>query len=124
VLLLAGCGESLPEGKPRAAISGTVTVDDKPLADGVVAFISQAEGVNDTLPVTDGKFSGEVTAGERRVEIVGYKEAEAQAAGGYTPPGGATTSKENYLPAKYNTESTMKETVAAGKTFDFKVTSE
>jgi len=70
LLLLVGCGPAAPKLYP---VSGTVTLDGQPLADGKIYFRTVENGQVDTLPVTAGKFSGQVLAGPRRVEIVAYK---------------------------------------------------
>jgi len=116
-----GCGGGAAT-RPKTKVSGTVTLDDKPLAEGEIAFTKTAEGVADSLPIKDGKFEGDVSLGERKVEIRAFKEVAQQGAEGMYKDQ-PMSSKENYLPAKYNSESTFKETVAAGKKFDFKVTS-
>ena len=60
-------------------------------------------------PVQNGSFKGPVKPGKKRVEIRAYRDAKSQAAGdmykGQEMPGGA--GKENYLPGRFNTESTM-----------------
>jgi len=121
---LAGCGPSdLPGTRATVPVSGSVSVDGQPLADGEVHFTKSPE-IDEIILVKNGKFEGQASAGERIVKIYGFREAKpAEAPGGYTPPGGAAPSKENYIPAQYNEESTMKETVEANKTFEFKVTS-
>jgi hypothetical protein len=111
--VVAGCN-SAPVEKPRVAVSGNVTLDGQPLPDGEIGFVSTAEGVNDTLPIQQGKFSGQVSVGERKVEIRAYREVKAVGAGGYVPPG-AETSKENFIPAKYNTDSKLTANVEPGK---------
>lgn len=117
---LHGCGG--PAETPKAKVSGTVTLDDKPLADGEITFETRAAGVREVLPIKDGKFEGEVQIGERRVEIGAYREAKA-ATDMYGSD--APITKENYIPARYNTETKEKATVTAAgpNSFDFKVTS-
>lgn len=113
-LLLSACGSSEDKKYP---VNGTVSVDGKPLADGSVKFVS--EGDFDSLEVKDGKFSGEVREGEHKVEIYGYREAESSAASEMYGAD-AEASKENFLPDKFNTNSTTNETVSADGSNDFK----
>src|SRR5260370_36447839 len=70
-LFVAGCGESPP---PLVQVKGTVTVDKHPLAEGNILFITPGQAP-ETLPIKDGAFEGMVQAGERRVEILAYKDA-------------------------------------------------
>jgi hypothetical protein len=119
VLTMLGCqSKSEP---PKAEVSGNVTLDGKPMAEGDITFVTVAEGVRETLPVKDGKFTGMVQIGERQVEIRGYRQSQAATAM-YGP--GAEPSMENYLPERYNAKTTLKASVTpeGPNTFDFKVT--
>ena len=64
VLVLGGCGEPGGDDLPREPISGTVSFDGKPLANGTIQFqpASQAEGMAAGGMVVDGHF--EVPRGE------------------------------------------------------------
>jgi hypothetical protein len=106
--MAAGCGSDVEKTYP---VSGTVTLDGEPLADGEIYFVTPATGQIDILSIENGKFAGEAKAGSRRVEIRAYRVIEAQAADmpGYDPG----ESKENYLPAKYNDESTLNAEISA-----------
>ena len=115
VLTLAafvGCGGG---AKTKAiAVSGTVTVDGQPLADGVVYFKTVQTGVFETFPVKDGEFKGEALEGERRVEISSFRIKIVD------PEGMKSEVKENLIPAKYNVDSTFKETVTRSGPNKFK----
>ena len=51
---MAGCGtESGPE---RFEVSGSVTVDGKPLASGIISMVPEGEGPATGAEVTDGRF--------------------------------------------------------------------
>jgi hypothetical protein len=115
----AGCGG--PKQLPTAEVAGTVNLDGKPLPDGEILFADVAQGANNILPIKDGKFSGRATVGQLRVEIRAYRDV----AGNTEMYGsGAESSKENYLPAQYNTESTLNATVPkeGAKALEFAVT--
>lgn len=58
-LLLAGCGGGTDSSPPRAAVSGTVTLDSQPLKKGVVNFIptGDTEGPMTTAPIEEGNYS-------------------------------------------------------------------
>jgi hypothetical protein len=108
ILLLTGCNSEPTPVK----VSGTVTVDGKPLANGAIYF-SAPGNTPDTLTVTDGRFEGLVKPGEKRVEILGFGKAGAKAepTKGEQPP--APEAKVNTLPSKYNEKTTLKATVTA-----------
>lgn len=101
LLALLGCGS---KGPKRSPVSGTVTLDGKPLAKGVVYFKTVQTGAIDTLPVNDGKFEGQAEEGARRVEINSYRSKTISG-----PMGGEV--QENLVAPRYNSESTLTATV-------------
>src|SRR3954469_13474731 len=58
VLVSGGCGNQGSDDLPREPISGTVTYDGKPLANGTIQFqpASQAEGMAAGGMVVNGRF--------------------------------------------------------------------
>lgn len=118
VVVLSGCGGGRVEAK-KYPVTGTVNVDGQPLADGMVYFKDIAAGVSDSAEIKNGQFTGQAEAGSRRVEIFAYITQTSDMGGA------VTETKVNTLPAKYNTESTLSETVKANgaNSFKFDVTS-
>ncbi|WDI39740.1 hypothetical protein [Bremerella sp. P1] len=117
LLLSLGCTAQSNEPQ-RLPVSGSVSLDGKPLDKGVIYFKTVSKGSVDALDIVAGKFSGEVEPGERRVEISAFRTAS-----GGTP--GMDAGEVNYIPAKYNNKSTLKANVTQGQAneFDFAVTS-
>ena len=112
-LALAGC-DSGPPVKEMTTVSGTVQLDGQPMKEGEVTFSEPAKGAVDTVKVVDGKFEGQIQPGEKRVEIRAYRPGTPNTAM-YGPD--AKAEPENYIPAQYNTNSTVKETIGPeGKT--------
>ena len=121
-----GCGGSDDE-LPREAISGNVTLDGEPLANGYVTF-NPAEGqaTQSGGLVTVGKFSvpreqGPVP-GKYSVSISsGSAEAKLSPAEEQTGmPGHVTSNKaRDPIPAKYNANSTLAAEVKKGGDNDF-----
>ena len=105
---LAGCNDDPAEPK-LTTVSGTVTLDGAPMKEGEITFAEPAKGAVDTIKVVDGKFEGQVQPGQKRVEIRAYRPGTPNTAM-YGPD--AKASPENYIPAKYNTDSTMTATIA------------
>jgi hypothetical protein len=120
----AGCGGG--DELPRQAVSGTVTLDGQPLAQGVIQFrpSSSQEPVPAGAEIKDGTFTiprdQGPTPGNYRVFINSSGETKP-----LTP---AETSGEkmpgimpDLIPAKYNSKSTLTAKVEADKTntFDF-----
>jgi hypothetical protein len=101
-----------------------VTLDGKPLREGRISFITAGQ-VPEIMDIAEGQFAGMVKPGDKRVEIAAYRPVRITSD---VPPavrplmeGG----KENYLPARYHSSSTLTQTVeAAGEnSFEFRLTS-
>lgn len=105
-LLLTGCEKAPP---PKAQVHGKVLVDNEPLKDGLIVFITVGKD-GERLPIKDGAYEGMVECGDRRVEFVAYKETTTVKMEGL--PERAT--KENYLPPKYHSRSDLKREVKPG----------
>jgi hypothetical protein len=103
LLLLAiaplGCGGSGPETYP---VSGTVTFDGQPVPDGDILFVpADGKGLPDPGKIENGEFSFDAKPGPKRVEI----EASRQTGPVDTSMGMAP--RQPYIPACYNTETTL-----------------
>lgn len=81
-----------------------MTLDGKPLAEGEIQFKTVATGALDSIAIQNGAFSGTAEAGSKRVEIYAYKMVTPT---GTTPGMAVEPVKTNYLPARYNTSSTL-----------------
>jgi hypothetical protein len=82
---------------PRYPVSGTVTLDGKPLPEGRIYLKSIADGSVDVMDIKEGQFNGLVEAGDRRVEIRSYITVK-DPMGDYL---------KNTLPAHYSTDSKL-----------------
>ena len=111
-----GCGAKGPATYP---VSGTVTFNGAPLDNGQISLRS-VDG--DATPaggvILEGKFTLQSTAGEKIVEINATREA------GPVDPTMGQAPREQYIPKKYNVESTLRATVAPDgpNTFEFPLT--
>ena len=117
---LVGCGGA-SDSLPRQAVSGSVTLDGKPLEAGSITFDPVDEGkagaVNAGALISGGSYSiprdKGLTPGAYRVSVVaasGKKNAPTSEAPGAPPrkkAGKAT------IPAKYNSRSTLQAEVKA-----------
>jgi len=131
VIVMAGCGGSENE-LPRAAVQGTVSLDGQPLAKGVVRFvpIEETTGPKTTLSITAGKFETEVETGpvlgRHRIEIEstddgGYAQDD-EAAMQELKKSGKRKINVVRVPARYNTNSTLTESVSAQGPNEFQFT--
>ena len=114
--VVAGCGKYSPSVCP---VSGTVSYNDAAVADGSIVFIPADKHLAaDGGKITDGRFAFSARAGQQRVEIRAVREV------GKVIPSMGVKARQSYLPATYNSESTLTaEVVPGGKnqfTFDLK----
>jgi hypothetical protein len=114
-LALDGCGGSERPAAKKYPVSGTVTLDGKPMADGVVYFKTAATGAVDAANVKDGKFQGDAQAGDRVVEVSSFR-AEIKETG----PGMKTEVQQNLVAKKYNLETTLSAKVKTDGANEFK----
>lgn len=124
ILILAGCG-SRDSSMKTYSVKGMVTLDGKPIPTASV-LLKDPSGQLRTCVATvqEGVLKGESTAGEKSVEITAFRIAK-----GKTVPGadgtGTEPAMEQYLPEKYNSESTLTVTISPGGTtpLNFELTS-
>lgn len=64
----AGCRPARSHGS-LTEISGTVTVDGRPLDNGVISFVTPTTGDVQVFEVHAGRFAGQARVGERRIEV-------------------------------------------------------
>ena len=120
-LVSCGCGRSVAEKK--YPLSGTVTLDGEPLAEAEIYLLTKETGDVDSVSVRNGTFEGEAKPGNRRVEIRAYREGEPVAP---MPGAEPEPSRVNYIPARYNAESTLTAEVTpeGPNQFTFELTSD
>ena len=125
VVILAGCK---PPGLERAVITGKVTYQDEPVQRGQLRFvpIEGTQGPPAGATIEAGSYTvkalGGVPVGTARVKIKAYHDIDMP--GG--PPTPAATMGvrpgKQYLPDKYNKQSELNVTIAAGEqTLDFEL---
>jgi hypothetical protein len=107
-LTLNGCGPWRKAEPERVPVSGTVTLDGKPLADGLIYFKTIALGTIDSINVANSRFHGKAEPGERRVEISAYEHGTTRPAHGDSMiPMSSQTRGRNVIPSRYNIESVL-----------------
>jgi hypothetical protein len=108
--LAAGCSSS--DGPRLYPVSGTVTFENEPVKEGRILF--RAAGPNGrsySAPIADGAYQLEAEAGEAAVEVTASRliPGKFDRSNGTPEPVG-----EMYIPAKYNTATTLTAEVTAG----------
>lgn len=114
-----GCGPG--DTHPPSPVTGTVTLDGKPLNEGEIGFFPQ-DGSGPLLGrVKGGAFQFDAPAGVNRVEVRSYRVTKLPA----PDVCGRTERKQNVLPERYGQHSKLTAEVKAGgaNRFEFQLTS-
>ena len=109
----AGCRQTVAVTFP---ISGTVTYNGKPLPDGSIVFLpASGPSAADPGTIHDGRFAFSARAGKKKVEIRATREV------GPVNRTMGTRDKQSYIPAQYNSQTTLTAEVVpdGGKPFVF-----
>jgi len=120
-LAVAGCSGYVDE-LPRQAVPGTVTLDGRPMASGVIVFLPSGERKSSTATsgsvlIKNGRFSlprarGLVPATYRIAIYSGMKAK--QRPNPEMSPGQAEAQTEDLVPAKYNTATELEVEIKPG----------
>lgn len=111
-LLALGCSGSSGEG----VVSGEVLLDNAPLPKGLVKFVPTDPKLRPAdAEVKDGKFELRAAPGEYKVEISAPKITGKKNKMYNTPDSKEVEQIEELLPARFNTQSTLKMTVQSGR---------
>lgn len=117
--LLAAAGGCGPSGPATYPVSGTVTFNGEPLPDGYITFFPDDPSVGpEGSEIKNGEFSFRAREGAKTVKI------EASRFVGPLNPVMGLTPKEQYIPEKYNTSSTLTVEVTpdGDNTFNYELT--
>jgi hypothetical protein len=110
-VLVASCSGAGPRTYP---VSGTVTLDGQPLAEGDILFLPLDPALGpDAGQIRDGKFTFQAKAGPKRVAIRASRPSRIPTAMG------ETTIWKNYLPSRYNSQTTLQAEVSPQGNNDF-----
>jgi hypothetical protein len=114
-LAIAGCGP----GDGRVEVSGSVTFDGKPIERGSIVFTPEVKGSPDGGKIIDGQFRLRALVGKHRIKIEASRPT-----GPFVPSMGGHVHEE-YIPARYNSKTTLSEEVTPGgdNSFSFRLTS-
>jgi hypothetical protein len=93
-----GCGKSAPQFVP---VSGTVTLDGQPLAEGFLYFKTIETGALERFDINNGEFKGKAQVGTRRVEICANRPKAV------IIDGANVEVPDNIIHPSFNTQSTL-----------------
>ena|ERR1022692_332838 len=110
LLAQTGCGPTTYE------VSGTVKFDGEPVSEGQIAFVSE-DGASGGTTITNGQYKVAVPSGKVKIQINATKLQKL-------PPGkkgmyGKTEEVRDYIPAKYNADTVLKEEITGPKELNF-----
>ena len=131
LLLAAGCGGG--EDWQSAEVTGTVTLDGRPIPEGHITFLPSGDtrGPSATTTITDGRYAmieGGPVVGTHRVEIrtpvkTGRKIPDLRPENRMKPDRPMIDEVVEAIPVTYNTKSTLTVEIRPGKnemSFDLK----
>jgi hypothetical protein len=106
-LFILGCGPAAPK---TVVVVGTVTWKGEPVPDGDIIFEPVGDNItSDHAEIRDGAYEADVKVGNKRVRILATRESDK------FKHLGMQGGREQYLPARYNSESTLTATIRAGE---------
>lgn len=112
---IAGCGPTGVVGPEKHPVSGTVTLDGKPLSFGTIFFVD----ADDDPPrryiaeIVDGTFEANSTPGKKKVEIRATQPTTT------TGGGNPAEAAPELIPARYNAQTTLEAEISATGTNEF-----
>jgi len=109
--VIVGCGSSGLDTQP---VSGKVTFDGQPIAEGRILFRGTGSDPRAfSAEIKDGQYQMEAMAGKVRVEITASRPVPGKF--DESNPGEKVPVGEMYIPARYNSQSELSAEVTAGK---------
>jgi hypothetical protein len=104
LLLITGCSSDAP---PARTVTGEVTLDNQPLAEGNIQFRPIAgDATTAGAPIKDGKFTAELPLAKMRVEITASKVVGQRKA--YDAPNSPVVDEVvELIPRRYNSQSEL-----------------
>lgn len=110
MVLLAGCGGAVP-----LPVSGKVTFNGLPVAEGKIVFEPQGQGTPVTADIRGGEYATKVPAGTYKVRISASREVP----GAKADPAMGAVPRQEYIPARFNALTTLTAEVKAGDENNF-----
>jgi hypothetical protein len=106
-------------GNGKVLVSGVVTFDGSPMPDGYITFTPEGGGTPEAAPIAAGSYQVAVKPGPHRVEV------EASRFVGEKNPIMGLQPREQYVPARYNSETSLRSEVTptGENVFSFDLTS-
>ncbi len=109
--IVFGCGRSGLDTQP---VSGKVTFDGQPIAEGRITFRGTGSDPRAfSAEIKNGQYQMEAMAGQMKVEVIASRPVPGKF--DESNPGEKVPVGEMYIPAKYNSQSELTAEVTTGK---------
>jgi hypothetical protein len=114
ISIAAGCG---PSGETTYPVVGEVRFQGQPVPRGYISFVpADGVGKTDAGKIADGRYDLQVRPGAKKVEISATKD------NGPVDPVMGQAPQKQYIPDKYNVQTTLKvEVKNEDNNFDFEL---
>src|SRR4051794_21672200 len=93
----AGCG-----GDGKQSVTGTVTLDGKPVEEGVITFVRTDGSGSEGAKIKDGSFQAKVPPGKYKIQLNGRKVTGTKVQKGMDGSDETIRLDEELFPAKFN----------------------
>jgi hypothetical protein len=106
---VVGCGNG------KGSVSGTVTIDGKPVASGSVTFVKQGgELAREGAVIRDGSFQAVVPPGKYKLELNGQKVISKRKQKAFDGTDEEVEITEELFPERYNSKTELTEEIKPG----------
>ncbi|QDT45535.1 hypothetical protein Pan241w_56600 [Gimesia alba] len=110
--VLAGCGKNA-DGPKLITVSGKITLNGEPLPEGDIIFRpADGQGHAYAGKIQAGTYSIETEVGKKKVEIKSMRDVPGKTT--EDNPGEVVNVREQIVPTKYNSESTLEIAINEG----------
>jgi hypothetical protein len=106
---ILGCGDG------KSTVSGTVTLDSRPVTSGTITFVKQdGDLVREGAIIKDGSFQAQVLPGQYKIELNGQKVVGKRKQKGFDGSEEEVEITDELFPERYNIKSELREEIKAG----------
>ena len=113
--LSTGCGGGTSDGPDLFPVTGTVQFDGTPVEEGRILFRTDSgAGRAYSTEIKNGSYTLEIEPGPVKVEVTASRVIPGKFGEPASPDEEPPPLSEMYIPAKYNSESTLTANVSAG----------
>jgi hypothetical protein len=108
-LVVSGCTDG------KSSITGTVTLDGRPIANGAIVFVKQGGDLaRDGAVITDGAFQATLPPGSYKLELNAQKVVGKRKQKGFDGKDEEVEIAEEAFPPRYNAQSELLQEIKPG----------